>query len=74
MLTAMAAASMGVVTNAGAEHLEGFGSLEGAARAEGEMFAGLDSDAVAVMNADDVYFPLWAGDESRWHDSAVWRE
>jgi UDP-N-acetylmuramoyl-tripeptide--D-alanyl-D-alanine ligase len=32
---------VGLVTNAGAEHLEGFGSLEGVARAEGEMFAGL---------------------------------
>jgi UDP-N-acetylmuramoyl-tripeptide--D-alanyl-D-alanine ligase len=58
-LTAIAAPTIGLVTNAGAEHLEGFGSLEGAARAEGEMFAGLDSGAVAVMNADDDYFPLW---------------
>jgi len=58
-LTAMASPSIGLVTNAGAEHLEGFGSLEGAALAEGEMFAGLDSGAVAVMNADDHYFPLW---------------
>ena len=58
-LTAMASPSIGLVTNAGAEHLEGFGSLEGAALAEGEMFAGLDSGAVAVMNADDHYFSLW---------------
>ena len=34
--------SIGMITNAGAEHLEGFGSLEGVARAEGEMVAGLD--------------------------------
>ena len=58
-LTAIVSPSIGLVTNAGAEHLEGFGSLEGAALAEGELFAGLDSAAVAVMNADDHYFPLW---------------
>ena len=35
--------TVGLITNAGAEHLEGFGSLEGVARAEGEMVAGLDA-------------------------------
>ena len=35
--------TIGLITNAGAEHLEGFGSLEGVARAEGEMVAGLDA-------------------------------
>ena len=52
---------MGLITNAGAEHLEGFGSLEGVARAEGEMVAGLDAAATAVINADDPYAPLWRG-------------
>ena len=41
-LVRMARPSIGMITNAGAEHLEGFGSLEGVARAEGEMVAGLD--------------------------------
>ena len=50
---------IGIVTNAGAEHLEGFGSLEGVARAEGETFAGLAADGVAVVNADDEFAPLW---------------
>ena len=35
--------TVGIITNAGAEHLEGFGSLEGVARAEGEMVAGLSA-------------------------------
>ena len=48
-----------MITNAGAEHLEGFGSLEGVARAEGEMVAGLPADATAVINADDEFAPLW---------------
>lgn len=51
--------TIGIVTNAGAEHLEGFGSLEGAARAEGELFAALGRDGVAVLNADDEFAALW---------------
>ncbi len=58
-LVALARPSIGLITNAGAEHLEGFGNLEGVARAEGEMVAGLAADGVAVINADDEYAPLW---------------
>jgi UDP-N-acetylmuramoyl-tripeptide--D-alanyl-D-alanine ligase len=58
-LVALARPSVGMITNAGAEHLEGFGSLEGVARAEGEMVAGLASVATAVINADDEFAPLW---------------
>jgi UDP-N-acetylmuramoyl-tripeptide--D-alanyl-D-alanine ligase len=53
--------TVGLITNAGAEHLEGFGSLEGVARAEGEMVAGLDASATAVINADDEFAALWRG-------------
>ncbi len=58
-LAALARPSIGLVTNAGAEHLEGFGSLEGVAAAEGELFASLPADGVAVINADDAFAPLW---------------
>jgi len=58
-LVEMTAPTVGLVTNAGAEHLEGFGSLEGVARAEGEMFAGLAREATAVVNADDAFAALW---------------
>ena len=58
-LTTLAVPTVGLVTNAGAEHLEGFGDLEGVARAEGELFAGLDATATAVVNADDAFAPLW---------------
>jgi UDP-N-acetylmuramoyl-tripeptide--D-alanyl-D-alanine ligase len=51
--------TIGIITNAGAEHLEGFGSLEGVARAEGEMVAGLTSDATAIINHDDPFAALW---------------
>ncbi len=58
-LAALARPTVGLVTNAGAEHLEGFGSLDGVARAEGEMFAGLGGGATAVINADDDFHGLW---------------
>ncbi len=58
-LVLLARPTVGLVTNAGAEHLEGFGSLEGVARAEGELFAGLEPGATAVINADDAYATLW---------------
>jgi len=60
-LVEVASPSIGLITNAGAEHLEGFGSLEGVARAEGEMVAGLAPAATAVINADDAFASLWRG-------------
>jgi UDP-N-acetylmuramoyl-tripeptide--D-alanyl-D-alanine ligase len=60
-LVKVARPTVGLITNAGAEHLEGFGSLEGVARAEGEMVAGLAADATAVLNADDEFIDLWRG-------------
>ena len=58
-LVQIARPGIGLITNAGAEHLEGFGSLEGAARAEGEMVGGLSQSGAAVINADDTYASLW---------------
>ena len=58
-LVAIVRPTVGIVTNAGAEHLEGFGSLEGVAHAEGELYAGLAPDATAIINTDDAYAALW---------------
>ena len=60
-LCQLARPTVGLITNAGAEHLEGFGSIEGAARAEGEMIADLEPAHTAVLNADDEFLPLWRG-------------
>jgi len=60
-LVELAAPTIGLITNAGAEHLEGFGTLEAAARAEGEMVEGLPAAGTAVINADDPYAPMWRG-------------
>jgi UDP-N-acetylmuramoyl-tripeptide--D-alanyl-D-alanine ligase len=58
-LVRIARPTVGMITNAGAEHLEGFGSIEGVARAEGEMVEGLAPTATAVINADDQFADLW---------------
>jgi UDP-N-acetylmuramoyl-tripeptide--D-alanyl-D-alanine ligase len=58
-LVSVAAPTVGLVTNAGAAHLEGFGSLEGVAAGKGEMFAGLPAEGVAVINADDRFADSW---------------
>jgi UDP-N-acetylmuramoyl-tripeptide--D-alanyl-D-alanine ligase len=58
-LAALAGPEVAVITNAGAAHLEGFGSVESVARAKGEILAALPADGVAVLNADDDFFPLW---------------
>ena len=59
LLARLAKPTLGVVTQAGDAHLEGFGSREGVARGKGELFAGLATDGVAVVNADDAYAGFW---------------
>ncbi|MCU7922756.1 MAG: UDP-N-acetylmuramoyl-tripeptide--D-alanyl-D-alanine ligase [Candidatus Thiodiazotropha sp. (ex Dulcina madagascariensis)] len=58
-LSQIAHPDVAVITNAGAAHLEGFGDLRGVAQAKGEILYGLKPSGVAVLNADDDYFPLW---------------
>ncbi len=58
-LAAVALPGVGVITQCAPAHLEGFGSLEGVARAKGELLAGLPEEGVAVINADDDQAPLW---------------
>lgn len=62
LLARLAQPQIGIVTQAGDAHLEGFGSREGVAHAKGELFAAIANRAaggVAIINADDVYAPLW---------------
>jgi UDP-N-acetylmuramoyl-tripeptide--D-alanyl-D-alanine ligase len=58
-LTSIAEPNIGIVTNAGAAHLEGFGSLDGVAEGKGELFAALPHDGAVILNADDRYAPRW---------------
>jgi UDP-N-acetylmuramoyl-tripeptide--D-alanyl-D-alanine ligase len=57
-LVALARPSIGVITNIGIVHIEFFKSREELARSKGEMVAGLEADGVAVLNADDQFYPL----------------
>lgn len=59
-LAGVARPTVGVITNAGEAHLEGFGSRERIARGKGELYAGLPPDGVAVINHDQPWYALWA--------------
>ena len=52
-LTEIADPDVGVVTCVGPAHIEGLGSIEGVARAKGELYEELRSDATAVVNNED---------------------
>jgi len=54
-LTNIALPDIAIVTNVGAAHLEGFGSLENTAKAKGEIFQGLSKTGTAIINADDQF-------------------
>jgi UDP-N-acetylmuramoyl-tripeptide--D-alanyl-D-alanine ligase len=59
-LAALAKPNVVVITNAAAAHLEGFGSIDGIARAKGEILSGEMRPTIAVLNADDHYFEYWS--------------
>lgn len=56
-LTRVTQPDAGLITVVQPEHLEGLGSLEGVAEAEGELFRELSPEAVAVVNVDDPLIP-----------------
>jgi UDP-N-acetylmuramoyl-tripeptide--D-alanyl-D-alanine ligase len=58
-LASLAQPTVGIITNAGAAHLEGFGSLEGVAAAKGELLDHLPKAGTAVLNADDRFRAEW---------------
>jgi UDP-N-acetylmuramoyl-tripeptide--D-alanyl-D-alanine ligase len=58
-LTQLARPTVALVTNAGAAHIGEVGSREAIARAKGEIYAGLDTTGVALINADDDFAQFW---------------
>ena len=58
-LTSLVQPRIVAITNAAPAHLEGFGSVEGVARAKGEILSGTPRPDCAVLNADDDYFDYW---------------
>ncbi|OLB93035.1 MAG: UDP-N-acetylmuramoyl-tripeptide--D-alanyl-D-alanine ligase [Chloroflexi bacterium] len=59
-LAALAKPAIGIVTNVGVVHIEFFSSREDIARAKGELVAALPEEGLAVLNADNEFFPLLA--------------
>lgn len=58
-LSEMAKPDIAVITNAGLDHLAGFGGCEGAARANGEVFSAMTGNGIAVLNGDDECLEIW---------------
>jgi len=60
-LSAIGRPDVAVITNAGRAHLEGFGSVEGVARAKGEIAQGLLPGGTLVVPSDSPFTDLWRG-------------
>jgi UDP-N-acetylmuramoyl-tripeptide--D-alanyl-D-alanine ligase len=59
-LAALAHPRIGIVTNVGTVHMEFFATREELARAKGELVASLPEDGLAVLNADNEFYPQLA--------------
>lgn len=51
-----------LINNIAPAHIEGFGSIDGVAKAKGEIYQGLKPNGVAIVNADDAYAHFWDKD------------
>ena len=58
-LAGIARPDVGVITNIGPAHLEGFLSIEGVASAKGELYAALPDSGTAVINAAEPWVEAW---------------
>lgn len=58
-LTNLVQPQVALINNAAPAHLEGFGSIEGVARAKAEIYESLKPQDHAIINADDAYAGFW---------------
>jgi UDP-N-acetylmuramoyl-tripeptide--D-alanyl-D-alanine ligase len=58
-LADIAQPDVGLITNIGPAHLQGFINIEGVARAKGELFSALPPDGTAIINASEPWIDLW---------------
>ncbi|MGI9230013.1 MAG: UDP-N-acetylmuramoyl-tripeptide--D-alanyl-D-alanine ligase [Gammaproteobacteria bacterium] len=58
-LCEIAKPTVAVITLCAPAHLDGFGSVAGVAAAKAEIYAGLNADDTAVINADDDFYHYW---------------
>jgi UDP-N-acetylmuramoyl-tripeptide--D-alanyl-D-alanine ligase len=59
-LTSLASPRVVAITNAAPAHLEGFGSVDGVAKAKGEIITSDHRPECVILNADDDYFEYWS--------------
>ncbi|HEV8596811.1 MAG TPA: UDP-N-acetylmuramoyl-tripeptide--D-alanyl-D-alanine ligase [Candidatus Dormibacteraeota bacterium] len=59
-LAGLAKPVVGIITNVGVVHMEFFSSREELARAKGELVSALPEEGLAVLNADNEFYPLLA--------------
>ena len=64
-LAEIARPEIGIITNVAAAHLETLGSIEGVARAKGELFAGLGPQGTAIFPIDDPLIAAQAAPVAR---------
>ncbi|QBL08471.1 UDP-N-acetylmuramoyl-tripeptide--D-alanyl-D-alanine ligase [Rheinheimera sp. D18] len=57
--TALAKPDVAIITNVAASHLEGFGDVDGVARAKGEIFNAITEQGLAIIPADSQYCDYW---------------
>lgn len=58
-LCALATPHVTMINNVMPAHIEGFGSIEGVAKAKGEIYAALAANGTAIVNLDDQFAPTW---------------
>jgi len=58
-LAGIARPEVALISNIGPAHLAGFGSMEGVARAKGEIYQALPSTGYAVINGAEPWADLW---------------
>src|SRR5690348_5530783 len=73
-LAALAKPVIGIVTNVGVVHMEFFSSRDELARSKGELVAALPETGLAVLNADNEFYPLLAQMSTRSEERRVGKE
>ena len=58
-LASIARPDVGLITNIGRAHLQGFINIEGVARAKGELYAALPQNGTAIINSAEPWVDLW---------------
>lgn len=67
-LTCIAAPDIGLITNIGPAHLEGFGSIDAIREEKGDLFQQMPGEGIAIVNRDDGEVGIL---DSRWRGKRI---